>query len=440
MSPRHTRGRPVDAQVADRHRRRRSARRPAQQGADAGDEHRERERLRQVVVGARVERLGLVELAVLGREHEDRRPDAGGAQVGAHLEPVAPGQHDVEDHEVVAALDRHPPPFQPVVGDLDREALGLEAAPHGAGDLPVVLDQQHLHARPPGDSLAGFAEPPLNERLAVQRSVRPAVRRSARQPTGATHEPSSDHRPHRHAWPRVRRGRRRLDTTEPAPVIDPGDGGDYAPDIDPASFVDVIDNPYLPYAVGSRWVYEGESDGEVERIEVVVLDDTREVMGITATVVRDTVYVDDEMVEDTYDWFAQDADGNVWYLGEDTREFEDGVAVNAAGAWEAGIDGALPGIVMPADPQVGDAFRQEFYPGEAEDMGEIIEVGVARSIGLGDFDDVVVMTHWTPLEPDVVEEKWYAEASGRSTRKRSAVATSSSSSSSSRHRRPDAVS
>jgi hypothetical protein len=202
------------------------------------------------------------------------------------------------------------------------------------------------------------------------------------------------------------------DTTEPSAVIDPGDGGDYAPEIDPAQFVDVIDNPYLPYAVGSRWVYEGQSEGEMERIEVEVLDETREVMGITATVVRDTVYVDGEMVEDTYDWFAQDADGNVWYLGEDTREFEDGVAVNAAGAWEAGIDGALPGIVMPAEPQVGDAFRQEYYPGEAEDMGEITEVGVARSIGLGDYDDVVVMTHWTPLEPEVIEEKWYARDVG----------------------------
>ena len=202
------------------------------------------------------------------------------------------------------------------------------------------------------------------------------------------------------------------DTTEPVPVIDPGDGGHYAPVVDPANFVEVIDNPYLPYATGSRWVYAGQSEGEVERIEVEVLDDTRDVLGITATVVRDTVYVDGEMVEDTYDWFAQDADGNVWYLGEDTREFEDGVAVNASGAWEAGIDGALPGIVMPADPQVGDAFRQEFYPGEAEDMGEITEVGVARSIGLGDFDDVVVMTHWTPLETAVVEEKWYARGVG----------------------------
>jgi hypothetical protein len=209
-------------------------------------------------------------------------------------------------------------------------------------------------------------------------------------------------------------------TTEPpapsapegTPAIDPGDGGDYAPDIDPAGFVEAIDNPYLPYAPGTRWVYEGESDGELERIEVEVLDERREVMGISAVVVRDTVYVDGEIAEDTYDWFAQDADGNVWYLGEDTHEYEDGEPVNAAGAWEAGVDGALPGIVMPAAPAVGDAFRQEYYAGEAEDLGEILEVGVSRSIELGDYDDVVVMEHWTPLEPDVVEEKWYAAGVG----------------------------
>jgi hypothetical protein len=202
------------------------------------------------------------------------------------------------------------------------------------------------------------------------------------------------------------------DTTEPAAVIDPGDAGDYAPSVDPAEFVDVIDNRYLPYAVGTRWVYEGESDGESERIEIEVLADTREIMGVTATVVRDVVYVDDEIVEETFDWFAQDGDGNVWYFGEDTREFEDGVAVNAEGAWEAGIDGALPGIVMPAAPSVGDAFRQEYFPGEAEDMGEILDVGVARSIAFGDFDDVVVMEQWTPLEPDVIEEKWFANGVG----------------------------
>ena len=197
-------------------------------------------------------------------------------------------------------------------------------------------------------------------------------------------------------------------STEPPDDTEPAG----TPAIDPADFVDTIDNPYLPYAPGMRWVYEGESDGEVERTEVEVLDERREVMGISAVVVRDTVYVDGEIAEDTYDWFAQDADGNVWYLGEDTHEYEDGEPVNDEGAWEAGVDGALPGIVMPADPEVGDAFRQEYYEGEAEDMGEILEVGVSRSIGLGDYDDVVVMEHWNPLEPDVIEEKWYAAGVG----------------------------
>ena len=103
-------------------------------------------------------------------------------------------------------------------------------------------------------------------------------------------------------------------------MIDPGDGGNYEPDVDPADFVAVVDNPYFPMLVGSRWVYEGEADGEAERVEIVVTDERKTVMGIAATVVRDSVYVEDELVEDTYDWFAQDRDGNVWYLGEDSRE------------------------------------------------------------------------------------------------------------------------
>ena len=153
-------------------------------------------------------------------------------------------------------------------------------------------------------------------------------------------------------------------------MIDPGDGGAYAPLIDPAEFVDVIDNPYFPLSPGSRWVYEGGSDERAQRIEVEVLAERRDIMGISAVVVHDTAYVDGEIVEDTYDWYAQDRDGNVWYLGEATQAF-DGGDVSDAGSWEYGVDGALPGIVMPANPTVGDAYRQEYYPGEAEDMGEV---------------------------------------------------------------------
>jgi hypothetical protein len=196
------------------------------------------------------------------------------------------------------------------------------------------------------------------------------------------------------------------------PVIDPGDGGDYSPQLDPADFVEVVDNPYLPFVPGMTWVYEGEEDGETERVEVEVLDETRDIEGITATVVRDTVYVDGEIAEDTYDWYAQDKDGNVWYLGEDSHEYEDGKAVNASGSWEYGKDGALPGIVMLAHPEVGDAYRQEYDEGEAEDMGEVLEVGATRELGIGSYDDVLVTEDWNPLEPDVIEQKSYAPGIG----------------------------
>lgn len=202
------------------------------------------------------------------------------------------------------------------------------------------------------------------------------------------------------------------DSAPAPPVIDPGDGGDYRPEIEPADFVETIDNPYLPLTPGSKWVYEGTGDGETEHVEVVVTDDRKEVRGVSAIVVRDTVTVDGELVEDTLDWFAQDGDGNVWYLGEDSTEYEDGEVVSTAGSWEAGVDGALPGIVMRAAPALGDAYRQEFDAGEAEDMAEVVRVDVTETIRLGEYSGVLVTREWTPLEPDVVEEKYYAPGVG----------------------------
>jgi hypothetical protein len=202
--------------------------------------------------------------------------------------------------------------------------------------------------------------------------------------------------------------------TAAEPVIDPGDGGRYEPQLDPADFVAEIDNPYMPLLPGSRWVYEGDSDGEREDIEVVVTDRTRVIEGITATVVRDTVRIGGVLVEDTYDWFAQDRDGNVWYLGEDSSDFdEQGNVVSKDGSWEYGHDGALPGIVMPADPQPGDAYRQEYRAGVAEDMGEVLRIEAEHTIGLGTYQDVVVTEDWTPLEAEVVENKWYAPGVGK---------------------------
>ena len=162
-----------------------------------------------------------------------------------------------------------------------------------------------------------------------------------------------------------------------------------------------------------KWVYEGESDGETERIEVDVTGERRDIKGISATVIRDTVYVAGELVEDTYDWFAQDTDGNVWYLGEDSTSYEDDGTTSKEGSWEYGVDGALPGIVMLADPLAGDSYRQEYYPGEAEDLGEVLRVGETKTIGLGAYTDVVVTADWNPLDPETVENKYYAPGVGK---------------------------
>jgi hypothetical protein len=196
------------------------------------------------------------------------------------------------------------------------------------------------------------------------------------------------------------------------PKIDAGDPADYTVAVGPGDFVDGIDNPWLPWIPGSMWVYEGREGDEVERIEVEVLEETRVVNGVTATIVRDRVWVDGELIEDTVDWYAQDTDGNVWYLGEDSKEYEDGEVVSTAGSWEWGVDGALPGIIMWADPQVGTAYRQEFYEDEAEDVAEVARDGVTTTVPYGTFEGVIVIREWNPMEPDVVEEKHVASGVG----------------------------
>jgi hypothetical protein len=210
------------------------------------------------------------------------------------------------------------------------------------------------------------------------------------------------------ATPAGQTDRTTTSSTTATPVIDPGDDGRYDPHLDPADFVTTVDNPYMALAPGARWDYDGTADGEAEHTVVVVTDQHRDIAGISATVVRDTVTVAGEVTEDTYDWYAQDRDGNVWYLGEDTKEYENGEVSSTKGSWETGVDGALPGIVMHAHPTVGQAYRQEFYPGQAEDLAEITELDATKSIGMGDYDHVLVIKEWNPLDPDVVEQKYYA--------------------------------
>src|SRR5919106_898641 len=165
---------------------------------------------------------------------------------------------------------------------------------------------------------------------------------------------------------------------------------------------------------GTRWTYrEIDEDGKEVKVVVIVTTETKKVAnGITARVVRDTVTEDGELIEDTKDWYAQDSEGNIWYLGEDTAEFEDGKLTTKAGSFEAGVDGALPGIIMPADPQPGMKYRQEYYEGEAEDNGEILSLDEMADVPYGHFDDVLLTKDTITIEPDVLEYKLYARGVG----------------------------
>jgi hypothetical protein len=189
--------------------------------------------------------------------------------------------------------------------------------------------------------------------------------------------------------------------------------GAEAVELDPADVTSEIDNPWLPLRVGASWVYrETDAEGAELRVEVTVLDETREVMGVEARVVHDVVTENGELVEDTYDWYAQDADGNVWYLGEETKEFEDGKVSTAAGSWEAGVDGAHAGVVMPSEPETGMTYRQEYYEGEAEDAAEVLSLDEKVEVPLGSYDGVLMTKDYTPLEPAVLEHKFYARGVG----------------------------
>lgn len=185
----------------------------------------------------------------------------------------------------------------------------------------------------------------------------------------------------------------------------------YEPQIDPENFVADIDNPFFPLAVGENWIYEADTEDGKERINVTVTSDTKVIMGINCTVVRDTVTIDGELFEDTFDWYAQDKDGNVWYMGEDSKEYEDG-EVDTAGSWEAGVDGAKPGIIMMAKPLAGFRYRQEYYKGEAEDMGEVLSTSESITIGLGTYDNCVMIRDINPFEPEVEEHKYYSAGIG----------------------------
>lgn len=184
--------------------------------------------------------------------------------------------------------------------------------------------------------------------------------------------------------------------------------------LDPADFTTEIANPYWPMKPGTRWTFrEVDEEGEALKVVVTVTSTTREIAnGIMARVVRDTVSSEGEVIEDTFDWYAQDAAGNIWYLGEDTAEFEDGKVSSRHGSFEAGIDGALAGIAIPGSPVDGMTYRQEYYEGQAEDNGEVLSTEEMADVPAGHYDDVLLTKDTITLEPDVLEYKLYAPGVG----------------------------
>jgi hypothetical protein len=182
----------------------------------------------------------------------------------------------------------------------------------------------------------------------------------------------------------------------------------YDPVIDPANFVSRIDNPYFPLVPGTTFIYEDHFAGSVMRDEFAVTHNTKVLDGVTCVEVHDSVFTDGALTEDTLDWFAQDRDGNVWYFGENTHELENGLITTIAGTFMAGVNGDKPGIIMKAHPAVGDFYRQEFSLANAEDYGETLSLNASVTVPYGSFEHCLRSQETTPLEPDLLEDKFYA--------------------------------
>ncbi len=189
-------------------------------------------------------------------------------------------------------------------------------------------------------------------------------------------------------------------------------GATYAPVINPANFVASIDNPYFPLQPGTTFISEGREDGAKAHNEVYVTHETKAILGVTCVAVRDRVWLDGKLAEDTTDWYAQDRDGNVWYFGEDAKAYKNDVVVSTQGSWEAGVNGARPGIIMQGKPALDSSYRQEYYKGEAEDMAQVVSLTEAVSVPYGSFSNTLKTKEWSPLDPGVIEYKYYAAGVG----------------------------
>ena len=187
----------------------------------------------------------------------------------------------------------------------------------------------------------------------------------------------------------------------------------HPPDINPANFTGApVTNPYFPLLPGTTFYYVGQKDGIPNTNVTEVTCDTKVILGVTTTVVHDRAYDENgKLVEDTFDWYAQDVDGAVWYFGEDTKELDPstGAVISTEGSWEAGVNDADPGIIMEAHPQVGDSYYQEFARGVAEDQARVqsLNASACFQIQQGCFNHLLLTKETTRLSPGEVENKYY---------------------------------
>lgn len=182
--------------------------------------------------------------------------------------------------------------------------------------------------------------------------------------------------------------------------------------VNPADFTTNITNKYFTLKTGQKIVFEGDKREGRERIEITISGETRNIMGVTTLVYRDRVFVNGELVEDTRDYMAQDKEGNVWYFGEDVDNFKNGQITDHKGSWIAGLDGAKAGILVKANPKVGESYSSEVYKGHAEDKVDVLSVTESVTIKLGSFKNCLKTYDWTPLEPLSREHKYYCPEVG----------------------------
>jgi hypothetical protein len=187
----------------------------------------------------------------------------------------------------------------------------------------------------------------------------------------------------------------------------------HPPDIDPANFGGPIDNQYFPLKPGTTYKYKGNDEGDSAVDVVTVTHTTKQIDGVTATVVKDRLFVKGKLAEDTRDWYAQDKDGTVWYFGEDTKELDKhGKVVSTEGSWEAGVNDAKPGIFMPAHPQAGQVFQQEYAKGVAEDCFKVVSLGASVDVPYVSSHHALETKEWTRLESGKFDHKRYVRRVG----------------------------